>query len=223
MTVEPKVKPLGAAPAKTIVIVEDHEFCREAIEACLSDTVEGANIIGLGTIREAKAVLEQIKACDLLILDLGLSDSSGVSTVSQMRAGWPDVPVLVLSGEEDLQLQSMIRSLGAVGFVSKTQSLAEIRGAIAQVMAGGQAFSRVVAAINSDGLEARLARFRSLTPAQLRVLRAIADGALNKQIAYDLGVSEITVKFHVKNILAALHLPNRTSAAVEFKELKKYL
>lgn len=122
-----------------------------------------------------------------------------------------------------LQLQSITKSLGAVGFVSKTQSLAEIRKAIAQVLSGGDAFSRVVAVINSDGLEARLARFRSLTPAQLRVLQAMADGGLNKQIAYDLGISEITVKFHVKNIIAALHLPNRTSAAIEFKELQKYL
>lgn len=223
MSVTPTMKTLGNSPAKTIVIVEDHEFCREAIEACLYDTVEGVNIIGLGTIREAKAVLEQIKACDLLILDLGLSDSSGVSTVSQIREGWPDVPVLVLSGEEDLQLQSMTKSLGAVGFVSKTQSLTEIRNAIAQVLSGRMAFSPIVAAINSDDLKDRLARFRSLTPAQLRVLKEIAEGALNKQIAHELDISEITVKFHVKNILAALHLPNRTSAAVEFKELKKYL
>lgn len=223
MSVEPPVKTLNKTLTKTIVIVEDHEFCREAIEACLYDAIDGVNIIGLSTIRETKAVLEQIKTCDLLILDLGLSDSSGVSTVSQIREGWPKVPVLVISGEEDLQLQSITKSLGAVGFVSKTQSLSEIRKAIAQVLAGGNAFSRVVAAINSDDLEIRLARFRSLTPAQLRVLQAMADGALNKQIAYDLGISEITVKFHVKNILATLHLPNRTSAAIELKELQKYL
>lgn len=187
--------------AKTILIVEDHEFCREAIEACVQESIEDVNILGISTIREARAVLDQIKSCDLLILDLGLSDSSGASTVIQIREGWPDVPVLILSGEDDLQLQSIVKSLGAVGFVSKALSLSEITNAITYVLQGGKAFNRIVDAINSDELAARLARFRALTGAQQRVLKAMADGALNKQIAHDLGISEITVKFHVKNIL----------------------
>lgn len=209
--------------ARTILIVEDHEFCREAIEACIQEYVTDAKAIGISTIREAKAALNQIKTCDLLILDLGLSDSSGVSTFSQIREGWPHLPVLILSAEEDLQLQAIVKSLGAAGFMTKTHSMQQIRDAITAVLDGGTAFNRIVDAIDSDALAARLARFRSLTEAQRRVLKAMMDGALNKQIAFELGISEITVKFHVKNILATLQVPNRTTAVMEFRDIQKYL
>ncbi len=212
-----------AIDKKTILVVEDHEFCREAIEACAAQFIGQDNVIGVSTIREARALLGQLKSCDLLILDLSLSDSSGISTVTQIRNDWPDVPLLVVSGDDDLQMQSIIKSLGVAGFVSKIRSMREVRDAIKCVLEGGKSFDRKIEAINSNELETRLARVRSLTNSQRRVLEAMASGAATKNISYDLGISEVTVKFHLKNIFSTLQVSNRTMAVIEFNELKKYL
>lgn len=208
---------------KNILIVEDHAFCREILESSVLQSEPEACVIGASSLLEATSLLKQIKDCHLVMLDLSLPDSNGISTVAEIRAGWPNVPILVVSGEEDLQLHGIVKSLGAAGFVSKTRKLVEIRSAISKVLDGGTAFNPVVDAINTEELAARLARLRSLTRAQSRVLLAMSDGALNKQIAHDLGISEITVKFHVKSILEKLNVRNRTAAVTEYRNLMRFI
>jgi DNA-binding NarL/FixJ family response regulator len=208
---------------KTILVVDDHELTRDAIEACAAQFVGQENVIGVGSIREARTLLGQLKSCHLLVLDLSLSDSSGISTVTQIRDDWPDVPVLVVSGEDDLQMQSIIKLAGVAGFVSKIHSMKEVTDAIGRVLEGGKVFDRKIDVIDSNELETRLARVRSLTNAQRRVLDAMMAGAATKHIAYDLGISEATVKFHLKKIFLNLQVSNRTMAVVEFKELLKYV
>jgi len=87
-----------------ILVVEDHQFFRDAVEACVKDIVQDANVLGFQTLRETQIALTQLKSNAHVILDLGLKDSSGIGTVTQIREGWPDVRILVLSAEEDLQL-----------------------------------------------------------------------------------------------------------------------
>lgn len=97
-----------------------------------------------------------------------------------------------------------------------------MREAIAAFLRGETVFDPIVGLVDGDDLEKRLARLRSLTDAQMRVLRAMADGSLNKQIAHDLGISEVTVKFHVKSVLSKLEVANRTQAVIELNTLEKY-
>lgn len=208
---------------KKVLVVEDHAFCREIFEHSVLHLEPSAHVTGASSLREARSLLHQIRGISLVILDLSLPDSNGVSTVTEIMDSWPTIPVLVVSAEEDLQLQGIVKSLGAAGFVSKSGTLDDIRLAISNVLDGGTTFNRVVDAIDTEELATRLARLRSLTRAQSRVLLAMSNGALNKQIAHDLNISEITVKFHVKNILSKLNLPNRTSAVMEYKNLTKFL
>lgn len=205
-----------------ILVVEDHQFFRDAVEACVKDIVQDANVLGFQTLRETQIALTQLKSNAHVNLDLGLKDSSGIGTVTQIREGWPDVRILVLSAEEDLQLQHILQSHGVAGYVPKTKSVPEVREAIAAFLRGETVFDPIVGLVDGDDLEKRLARLRSLTDAQMRVLRAMADGSLNKQIAHDLGISEVTVKFHVKSVLSKLEVANRTQAVIELNTLEKY-
>jgi DNA-binding NarL/FixJ family response regulator len=133
-----------------------------------------------------------------------------------MRAQYPGVPVVIVSGNDDPAVIRRCMDFGASGFIPKTLSVKAIRRAIEQVLNGGTwTPPDLDLSVKCDeGSAAMLARLASLTPQQVRVLMMLSAGLLNKQIAYELGVSEATVKAHVSAILQKLGVESRTQAVI---------
>ena len=153
---------------------------------------------------------------DLVLLDLSMPGASGLSGLISLRGIHPTVPLVVVSAHDDPVTIRRALDLGASGFISKSASMEEIRGAVQAVLAGD-----IAAPIGVDlGVERDpeisdlIKRLQALTPQQTRVLGMLAEGLLNKQVAYELGVSEATIKAHVSAILQKLGVDSRTQAVI---------
>ncbi|WP_141395791.1 response regulator transcription factor [Sphingomonas spermidinifaciens] len=191
------------------IIADDHPMCREAARMALEIVAPDAEASQAATLRE---VLDDARPAGLVILDLGLADSRGIASLIEVARARPSTPILVVSGDERPDIEARAAASGAKGYVGKAAPLADLAAAIRIVLSGGTYFTPgLQLEPGADSADARLA---SLSPAEARVLRAMRDGGLNKQIAYELGLSEITVKQHVKAILRKLAVVNRTQAVL---------
>ncbi|MEZ5656011.1 MAG: response regulator transcription factor [Sphingobium sp.] len=198
----------------TILIADDHPLFRQALAMAAQGVAPDARPVECANL---PAALGQAAATDdliLILLDLKMPGAEGYSGVALLHAEQPDVPILVVSSAEAAQASRDAIRFGAVGFVSKDADLADIESAIADALAGKRMQPPVDEAI--DPVAAQIA---SLTPTQLKVLLGVMEGRLNKQIAYDLGISEATVKAHMTAILRKLDVQNRTQAVLAAKAL----
>jgi DNA-binding NarL/FixJ family response regulator len=199
-----------------IIIADDHPLFRGAMKQAVSAAVSDAVISEAGTFGEANSILEQGNSVDLILLDLNMPGMQGFSGLTFLRATYPQAPVLVVSANEDAQVIRRCMEFGASGFLPKTQGIDSMREAISTVLAGGTwtppDFDSSAPINQEESLLIR--RLTSLTPQQVRVLMMLSEGKLNKQIAYELAVSEATVKAHVSAILTKLDVDSRTQAVI---------
>jgi DNA-binding NarL/FixJ family response regulator len=139
-----------------------------------------------------------------------------------MRAQYPSVPVVIVSGNDDPTVIRRCMDFGASGFIPKTLGIDQMRRAIERVLDGGIWIPPDIdlSAKSDDDSAAMLARLASLTPQQVRVLMMLSEGLLNKQIAYELSVSEATVKAHVSAILQKLGVESRTQAVIAASKIE---
>jgi DNA-binding NarL/FixJ family response regulator len=158
---------------------------------------------------------------DLVMLDLSMPGASGLSGLISLRGIHPTVPLVVISAHDDAVTIRRAFDLGASGFISKSASMEAIREAVQSVLAGD-----IAAPVGVDlGVERDpeisdlIKRLKTLTPQQTRVLGMLAEGLLNKQIAYELGVSEATIKAHVSAILQKLGVDSRTQAVIQLAKI----
>jgi DNA-binding NarL/FixJ family response regulator len=202
--------------APTFIVADDHPLFRNALRQTLEPFFFGAQIVEAGTLEEVSAAIEATDEPDLVLFDLTMPGTRGFSGLMYLRAQYPAVPVCVVSASEDAATIRRSVALGAAGFVPKSSSSADIRQAIAAILSGGAWLPPGcdVGGQAWDEEEALAARLRSLTPQQLRVLMMLGEGLLNKQIAYELKVSEATVKAHVSAVLQKLAVENRTKAVL---------
>ena len=196
-----------------IVVADDHPLFRAALRSAVDKAAPGAEVVECASLAEAKAAMVA-GAVDLLLLDLKLSDSEGMAGLAAVRAEQPTVPVAVVSASEDAPVVRHALGLGAAGFIPKSSSLPQMVEAIAAILAGDSWAPDVPEADND--LAGRVA---SLTPSQLRILEGLKAGRLNKQIAFDLGVSEATIKAHLTSVFRKLGVHNRTQAVILAKSL----
>lgn len=206
-----------AASATRIVIADDHPLFRRALREAVSSVVAGASIGEAGTFEELTALLERDgDETDLVLLDLSMPGISGFSGLIYLRAQYPAIPVVVVSATDDGATIRGSMDFGASGFIPKRFGIETLRTAIAKVMAGDIWIpDDVDLAANGDPELVRLRdRLITLTPQQMRVLMMLSEGLLNKQIAYELGVSEATIKAHVSAILQKLGVESRTQAVI---------
>src|SRR5262245_49607369 len=140
----------------------------------------------------------------------------GFSGLMYMRAQYPSVPVMIVSANDDPAAIRRCMEFGASGFIPKTLGAEQMRNAVAAVLQGGVWTPPDVDLETApDAATAELVqRLATLTPQQVRVLMMLSEGLLNKQIAYELGVSEATVKAHVSAILQKLGVESRTQAVI---------
>ncbi|NBB63764.1 response regulator [Pseudomonas sp. ODNR1LW] len=197
-----------------IVVADDHPLFRAALRSAVDKAAPGATVDECGSLAEARSALAG-SPVDLLLLDLKLSDSEGMAGLSAVRAEYPAVPVAVVSASEDSVVVRRALDLGAAGFIPKSAALPQMVEAIAAILAGDTWAPETTAGEGDDLLE----RIASLTPSQLRILEGLKAGRLNKQIAFDLGVSEATIKAHLTSVFRKLGVHNRTQAVIVAQQL----
>ncbi|MER8549815.1 response regulator transcription factor [Mesorhizobium sp. M0018] len=200
----------------TFVIADDHPLFRGALREALVGIGDVAAIHEAGDFESAKALVLANEDVDLVLLDLSMPGASGLSGLISLRGIHPAVPMMVVSAHDDPVTIRRALDLGASGFISKSASMEEIRNAVQSVLAGDIAApAGVDLGVERDPeISDLIKRLQALTPQQTRVLGMLAEGLLNKQIAYELGVSEATIKAHVSAILQKLGVDSRTQAVI---------
>lgn len=200
--------PASAQQSALAIVVDDHPMCRQATTMALGVAAPDLTVVEAASLAEAS---EHAEGATLMTLDLALPDNRSVLGIPALLERFPHLRMLVISGALNPDIEQQVAASGAHGYLSKATPISTMVEAMRAVIAGRAWFSFPVAdtAVAADSDFGRLS---SLTAAQSRVLHAMESGRLNKQIAFDLGLSEITVKAHVKAILKKLAVPNRTQA-----------
>jgi DNA-binding NarL/FixJ family response regulator len=207
---------LNEATHYRLVIADDHPLFRGALREAVAGLLDRVDIAEAGTFDEVAGLLDRGGEVDLILLDLKMPGVRGFSGLMYMRAQYPSVPVIVVSANDDPAAIRRCMEFGASGFIPKTLGVEAMRSAIRGVLDGGVWTPPDVdlsagADAETSGLMTRMA---TLTPQQVRVLMMLSEGLLNKQIAFQLGVSEATVKAHVSAILQKLGVESRTQAVI---------
>ncbi len=199
-----------------LLIADDHPLYRGALREAVTGLFERIDIAEAGTFNEVTELLERGSEVDLVLLDLTMPGVRSFSGLMYLRAQYPSVPVIVVSANDDPAAIRRCMEFGASGFIPKTLGVEVMRDAISCILSGGVwTPPDVDLSAGSDAETAALmARMTTLTPQQVRVLMMLSEGLLNKQIAYQLGVSEATVKAHVSAILQKLGVESRTQAVI---------
>lgn len=208
--------------AQKIIIADDHPLFRTAMQQAVKQSVPDVTIEQAESLPELQQVVEQHKDADLVLLDLQMPGAHGYSGLVFLRSHYPEIPVIVVSACEDPAIMCQAIDHEASGYIPKSSPLDHIAKAIEQVLQGDIYLPDVARRHqhqpnqNALGLAERLA---SLTPQQFRVLTMMSEGMLNKQIAYDLDVSEATIKAHVTAIFRKLGVRTRTQAVIAVQSL----
>lgn len=203
--------------AHRIIIADDHPLFRDALKQALQGADKSLQIDEAGALDKVIAALEAADGShDLILLDLKMPGVQGFSGLVFLRAQYPAIPVVVVSGNEEPDVMRRAIALGAAGFIPKSAPVQTMREAVAAVLEGGTWTPPGIShGANGDSEADQLAqRLATLTPQQVRVLMMLREGLLNKQIAYNLSVSEATVKAHVSAILQKLNVESRTQAVI---------
>jgi DNA-binding NarL/FixJ family response regulator len=199
-----------------LVVADDHPLFRDALRQAVASVVASARIDEAGSFEELTALLDRESDVDLILLDLSMPGISGFSGLIYLRAQFPAIPVVIVSASDDVGTIRRSMEFGASGFIPKRFGVETLREAIGKVMNGDVWVPDdidLAAAADPDMTRLR-DRLVTLTPQQVRVLMMLSEGLLNKQIAYELGVSEATIKAHVSAILQKLGVESRTQAVI---------
>ncbi len=213
---------MKALPLRT-VIADDHRLFRQGLVSLMKTRSDLVTIIG-----EAETADEAVALCgrlgelrpDLILLDIYLAGGNGLEAAAEIRTRYPDVAVVMLTASElDEHLDRAIR-LGVAGYLLKDLDAAELFDLVEGVSRDEVAVTRAVAsrmlrnlAVTETAVEDQLDEAPGLTPREVEVLRLVAKGASNPEIAAELHVTVNTVKAHLKRILEKLKVQNRTQAA----------
>ena len=207
---------MNDSPLYRLVIADDHPLFRGALREAVSGLIARVEIAEAGSFDEVSKLLDRAGETDLILLDLAMPGVRGFSGLMYLRAQYPSVPVVVVSANDDPAVIRRCMDFGASGFIPKTLGIEEMRRAVMGVLKGEVWTPPDVDLAGGADAEAAglMARLATLTPQQVRVLMMLSEGLLNKQIAYELGVSEATVKAHVSAILQKLGVESRTQAVI---------
>ncbi|WP_439561707.1 response regulator [Roseinatronobacter sp.] len=209
---------IGAASGKDtdmIMIIDDHPLFCEALQMTLTETLAVTRIHATSSLGQALDDLRGGLEPDAILLDLNLPDVAGLDGLMRLRNAVPGVPVVVVSSMADDRIVTAVLQAGAAGFVPKHSPREGFVTAIRTVMQGGtftpENYVPPAGRDNSDE-QAVVDKLAALTPQQGRILALVCEGYLNKQIAFELSISETTVKAHVTAILRKMGAQSRTQA-----------
>jgi DNA-binding NarL/FixJ family response regulator len=203
-----------------LVVVDDHPLFREAICSLVRADLAPSAVLEASSVAEACRTIRE-STPDLVIFDLLLPDAAGLDGLMTIRSYFPQIPVLVFSVLDDAKIVTQAFAMGAAGYVPKSSGRAVLGEAIAAVLCG-QAYvpDHLAGAVRNIPPRRPVggdlaSRIGSLTRSEIKVLLLLRRGLLNKQIAYELSISETTVKAHVTSILRKLNVVSRTQIVIE--------
>jgi DNA-binding NarL/FixJ family response regulator len=203
-----------------IIIADDHPLFRPALLGTLRNKLSQTIWLEAETIAELEQQLQNNNESDLLLLDLNIPGAHGFSTLIHVRNHFPQIPVVVVSAHEDQNTIGKAMGYGAAGFIPKSTPVNDIFTASMTVLSGDIWLPASFQANSGSNETTDIAeRVASLTQQQYRILMMFAQGLLNKQIAYDLNVSEATIKAHATAIFRKLDVRNRTQAVIAISQL----
>jgi NarL family two-component system response regulator LiaR len=197
----------------SVVIADDHPFVRHGLRTYL-ETLEDMDVAGEATNGvEAVELVERLLP-DVVLMDLVMPEMDGIGAIRRIREVAPSTRVIALTSFADDEKVFPAIKAGAAGYLLKDVRPADLADAVRKASRGEALLAPSVAARLMQEVSGERPAPAGLTERELEVLRLIARGMSNKQIAGELVVSEKTVKTHVSNILAKLHLADRTQAAL---------
>jgi DNA-binding NarL/FixJ family response regulator len=200
------------------LIVDDHPLYRAALRDAVAMACPGSEFFEADSVAGLLDTLERHANADLLLLDLNLPGAYGFSALAHLRGSHPELPVIVVSAMDSRHIVRQALAFGAQGFVSKSADAATIGQNVQAVLRGdfltppGHG-ANGAPEVDVDALDVAR-RMAQLTPQQFRVFGMLCSGRLNKQIAYDLRITEATVKAHMTAIMRKFGAANRTQAVL---------
>ncbi|WP_413205985.1 response regulator [Rhodospirillum sp. A1_3_36] len=216
--------PARAVSARSALIIDDHPLYCDALASMMEMTFGMRRVRKAASMRDALTLLRSRFSPDLVVLDLGLPDVSGLSGFMKIKSKLPDVPVVVISAVCSEDVVSSALSSGAAGFISKDlaregleQAMMDVWEGKTYVPAGFRASSPVGEGGQAIADVSR--RIAGLSQQQARILALICEGKPNKLIAYEMDLAEATVKAHITALLRRLNVQNRTQAALMVREV----
>lgn len=219
-----------------ILIADDHELFLKGLEFILEQNLQNITITTAQDYTEIFSILEQDKDFDLVITDLAMPGANWLTAINKIHNLLPETPIIIISAVFDKELLQQTLDIGVAGYIPKTANNNLIISAINLVLAGGmyiphellystksQTFPsekqkeyitplknlEKITETQTDGTK------KALTERQIDIVKCIAEGLSNKQIAYKLNLTEGTIKVHITIILKLLNVKNRTSAVIE--------
>ncbi|MBP2293015.1 response regulator [Azospirillum rugosum] len=200
-----------------ILIADDHPLVRDALRSAVLYSCQAQEIHEAGCLDDVVTTLAAKGELDLVLLDLNMPGMNGLTGLVALRRQFPAIPIAVVSAHEDRKVMLEAVRYGAAGFIPKSTPRDAIAGALRRILAGEVYLPESVeedAAAEDDETAEIARRLSTLTAQQLRVLEMLGTGKLNKEIAYELNITETTVKAHVSAILQKLKVYSRTQAVV---------
>ncbi|MGB2740738.1 MAG: response regulator transcription factor [Cognaticolwellia sp.] len=206
-----------------VIIADDHPLFRTALKQAIVECIDGDETLEVDNFHDLLKEVTSNSSLELVFLDLHMPGNDGFTGLTQLQNHFPDIVVIMVSSDDNSETMQKAINFGAAAFIPKSADLATIAKAIDTVLEGGIWLPEHIefnADQQIDVAHQKLAKQLSqLTPQQYIVLTQIADGQLNKQIAYDLDIKETTVKKHVSAILLKLEVNNRTLAGLAYQQL----
>lgn len=207
-------------PTHTLMVADDHPLFREAIGAVIEAGLPGCRLLEADSLARALHQAQCHPDIDLLLLDLDLPDAEGLSGLAQLRETLPQLPVAIVSAEQDRRVVLDAIGLGAVGYIPKSTPRTTLLNALAHMLEGQVYLPPDImrrppdpASPQQRGTSLAM-HLGSLTEKQREVLTLMVRGYSNKQIARELDIAETTVKTHVSAILRKLGVTSRVQAIV---------
>jgi DNA-binding NarL/FixJ family response regulator len=207
----------------TFIVADDHPLFRDALIHAIGNCVADARIVEADSLDSLQTVVEENPDADLLFLDLNMPGVSGFSALAYIRSNHASLPTVIVSAMDDPGVIRRAIQHGASGFIPKSSPISKIEDGIMAVLDGEVWLPNGIELRDSQlsGNEVGVAdAVSNLTPHQFRVLMMLGEGLLNKQIAYQLGVSEATIKAHVTAIFRKMNVKNRTQAVLAVQQLR---
>ncbi|MDT0594309.1 response regulator transcription factor [Glaciecola petra] len=205
------------------LLADDHPLYREALRAALQSQLQGVNYLESDSFTSTLQVLRRQRNISVILLDLNMPGCENFYGLLRIRQSFPDIPIVVVSASDSIEVIAQVMDFGANAFVPKTTPTLEMVAAIKQVLSGQQWLPEGIAEkienVSSDTIEIAQ-KVKELTPKQFQVLRLVKQGLMNKQIADTLNVTEATVKAHISMLFKRLNVKSRTQIIVAIEKLQ---
>ena len=204
-----------------VLITDEQSLFRDGLSLRLKQINQDINILQSANLIEMQKLLSKEPDIDILILDIDLAELSATEVINKIKTTAPNTKIVAISASEDTRNIRKILSNGVKGYIPKKSDSNILRGALKLILDGGTYIPLAMLENNIDynkNIQQHSLK-KNLTNRQSQVLDLIAQGKSNKQIAYDMGVSEATVKLHINALLRSLKVNNRTQAVITAQKL----